>query len=58
MAEEEKDAETYLEREKRKNQEKDLKGVGFIESENQIQLKKNLYVETKEITSMSEKDVQ
>mmetsp|Transcript_28899 Transcript_28899/g.21520 ORF Transcript_28899/g.21520 Transcript_28899/m.21520 type:complete len:109 (-) Transcript_28899:1849-2175(-) len=56
IAKDEEEAETYLEREKRKMAFKQLKQVNH-EAESYDKLVKNLYIEAKEITKMSEKEI-
>jgi ATP-dependent RNA helicase DDX46/PRP5 len=50
------DAESFLEKEKRKAEKKDLKRVDHS-LENYEPINKSLYIETKEITKMTDKEV-
>lgn len=50
------EAESYLEREKRKAEKKDLKRVDHS-LENYDPINKNLYIETREIARMTDKEV-
>jgi len=52
----EEEAESYLEKEKRKAERKDLKAVDH-EHEEYDKLNKNLYIETKEVAKMTDKEV-
>ena len=52
----EKDADSYLDREKRKAEKKDLKSINHDEEEYD-HINKNLYIETKEISRMTDKEV-
>lgn len=52
----EEEAESYLEREKRRAERKDLKLVNH-DLQNYDTINKNLYIETKEIARMTDKEV-
>lgn len=52
----EEEAESFLEKEKRKADKKDLKAVNH-DLEEYDKINKNLYIETKEITKMTDKEV-
>jgi len=56
IAKDEEEAESFIEREKRKMAYKAMKQVNH-EDENYDKLTKNLYIEAKEISKMSEKEV-
>jgi uncharacterized protein YdbL (DUF1318 family) len=52
----EEEAESYLEREKRKAERKDLKAVDH-DQEEYDKLNKKLYIETKEVARITDKEV-
>lgn len=52
----EEEAESFLEKEKRKAERKDLKAVNH-DLEEYDKLNKNLYIETKEISKLTDKEV-
>lgn len=56
VVKDEEEADSYLEREKKKLAGKELKSIDHA-NQNYDKIKKNLYIETKEITRMTDKEV-